>query len=519
MVNDFWFQICGALENRNMSFPEDLQNYRQFYRKIKTFQDIGSVLHWDSEVMMPSKGREYRAKQISEISQLTHEWTVGAEFKELIRKAEATVPGLPSETRPLWEREFAVLEEERSKAEKIPAEFVAEFSETTNLAHAIWADAKKNSKFSDFETILEKIVGLSLKQADYLGYATEPYDALLDSYEKGAKAAEIDSLFQDLKKELVPIVETAPNYPNPFPKQISKEQQEKLCKRLSPLLGLSTDISRLDISHHPFSTSLGTFDKRITTRYSETDPLSSIFGVLHETGHSLYEAGLSEIEDGPNPLTDFLSLGIHESQSRLWENQVGRSLSFWQFLYPILLSDFQLTESELPFSALYRSINSTQKSKIRVEADQVTYNLHIILRFEIERELINGKIKVKHLPEIWNSKVKEYLGLKIENDAEGVLQDIHWSMGGFGYFPTYTLGNIFSSQFFAAFEKTNSGYAKNFSENGDYSSLLNWLRQNVHHMGKKLEVKDLIGKATGEAPNSKYLIQYLKNKVSEIQTV
>ncbi|TGN17053.1 carboxypeptidase M32 [Leptospira idonii] len=503
-----------------MALPKALENYRQFYRKIKTFQDIGSVLHWDSEVMMPPSGREYRAKQIAEISGLTHEWTVGPEYKDLIEKAVQSLSEVPQTQKSLWEREFSVLEDERKKAEKLPAEFVTEFSETTNLAHAVWAEAKKNQKFSDFSEILEKIVGLSRKQADYIGYTTEPYDVLLDSYEKDAKASEIDQLFQDLKKELVPIVESAPYFESPFSSRTtSKEKQEKLCKRLPPLLGLSFDVSRLDVSHHPFSTSLGKADKRITTRYSESDPLSSIFGVLHETGHSLYEAGLSEIEDWPSPLTEFLSLGIHESQSRLWENQVGRSRSFWEFLYPILISDFGLTEKDISFTDLYKSINSTKKSKIRVEADQVTYNLHIILRFEIERDLINGKIKVKDLPELWNSKVKEYLGLKIENDSEGVLQDIHWSMGGFGYFPTYTLGNIFSSQFFAAFEKETSGYQNSFAKDGDFSSLLKWLRSKIHHQGKIQDVNSLVSSATGESPNAKYLIQYLKSKVSEVGTI
>jgi carboxypeptidase Taq len=515
----FGSRIDSIFRMVKMALPQNILSYRDFFRKIKTFQDIASILQWDSDVMMPKNGREYRSNQIADITQLTHDWSVSSEYKIKIKEAKAALASIPKNESAMLEREFFLLEEELEKAEKIPSEFVAEFSQTTNLAHGIWAEAKKNQKFSEFAPILEKIVSLSKKQADYVGYTTEPYDVLLDGYEKGAKASEIEILFRDLKKELVPIVESAPYFPSPFQKPISRDKQEKLCKRLPPLLGLSYDSSRLDVSHHPFSTSLGKMDKRITTRYSETDPLSAVFGVLHETGHSLYEAGLSQMEDWPTPITEFCTLGVHESQSRLWENQVGRSRSFWEFIYPILLSDFELTEQDLPFHLLYKHINSTQKSKIRVEADQITYNLHIILRFEIERDLINGKINVNDLPEIWNAKIKEYLGLTIENDAEGVLQDVHWSMGGFGYFPTYTLGNIFSAQLFSSFEKAHSNYRFEFKTNGNFSALLDWLGKEIHSKGRSLDVKNLIHSATLEEPNSKYLISYLKKKVQEVNSV
>lgn len=465
---------------------------------------------------MPKEGSEYRSQQIADISQLTHDWLTGEEYQTLIQEAEKSISSLDPSQRSRWQREFAILAEERDKAKKLPSEFVAEFAQETNKAHGVWAEARKNAKFSDFASTLEKIVSLSKRQADYIGYTSTAYDALLDGYEKGAKTEEIAKLFDRLKKDLIPIVASAKSFPSPLSKPIPAALQESFCKDLPSLLGLSRGESRLDTSHHPFSTSLGKYDKRITTRYSESDPLSSIFGVLHETGHSLYEAGLSRIEDWPNPIAEFCSLGMHESQSRLWENQVGRSRSFWEFIYPKVMNDFQLNENEITFQSLYQYINSTQKSKIRVEADQVTYNLHIILRFEIESDLINEKIKVKDLPEIWNSKIKEYLGLKIENDAEGVLQDIHWSMGAFGYFPTYTLGNIFSAQLFSKFESENPDYNEAFSKRGDFSSLLDWLRKKIHLRGKELDAQDLIKEATGELPDAKHLIQYLKTKVAEV---
>lgn len=501
-----------------MALPQALETYRNKFRRIKLFQDITSVLHWDSEVMMPKEGREYRAAQISAVSELTHEMMTASSFKMEIEAAVLALKELPEESRGLWEREIQVLTEDREKAEKLPSSFVAEFAKLTNLAHAEWAEAKKEKKFSLFEKRLGELVDLSRKQADYFGYTTEPYDALLDSYEKGAKASQIEILFSDLKKSLVPLVTKAPHFESPFKTEIDIEKQQKFCKRLPALLGLTEDESRLDISSHPFSTSLGKGDKRITTRYAKNDPLSSVFGVLHETGHSLYESGLSLMPEYPTPLTEFLSLGIHESQSRLWENQVGRSKAFWEFVYPILLSDYQLKESELPFENLYKFINSTEKTKIRVEADQVTYNLHIILRFEIERDLINGKIQVKDLPEIWNSKMKEFLQLNLEHDGEGVLQDIHWSMGAFGYFPTYTLGNIFSSQFFHKFEEDTPNYKKEFSVDGNFSSLLTWLRKYIHSQGKLKEVDTLVKLVTGESPNAKHLISYLNSKISEVTT-
>ncbi|PJZ47009.1 carboxypeptidase M32 [Leptospira brenneri] len=499
-----------------MALPQALENYRKQYRKIKLFQDISSVLHWDSEVMMPEEGREYRSAQIAAVAELTHDWMTDKSFLNQIQLAKDSISQIPESERSLWNRELEVLMEEKEKADKLPSDFVSEFARVTNLSHAEWAAAKKEKNFQTFAKRLEELVELSKKQADYFGYTTEPYDALLDSYEKGAKANQIQILFSDLKESLVPIVTTAPKFKNPFPCPVSIDKQTKFCNRLPSLLGLTTKESRLDTSNHPFSTSLGKGDKRITTRYSETDPLSSIFGVLHETGHSLYESGLSAMPDWPTPITEFLSLGIHESQSRLWENQVGRSLPFWEFVYPILLSDFGFTDKELPFKELYQYINSTEKTKVRVEADQVTYNLHIILRFEIERDLINGKIQVKDLPEVWNTKMKESFGLKIENDAEGVLQDIHWSMGAFGYFPTYTLGNIFSSQFFKKFTEEFPDSHNKFSTKGDFSDLLNWLRKNIHSKGKIYDVDTLMQQVTGESANSKYLISYLNGKIEEV---
>lgn len=341
----------------------------------------------------------------------------------------------------------------------------------------------------------------------------------MENYEPGERAANLEKLFFNLKNNLKPLVARGKKFPNPFQKEIPIYLQNKLGEALPSILGLSSKMSRLDASEHPFSTSLGSKDKRITTRYDLKDPLSSIFSILHETGHSLYEIGISEIEGGPSPLHDSVSLGVHESQSRLWENQVGRSLEFWEMYYPILLENLNITKQELSFSDLFSYINQSTLSLIRVEADQITYNLHIILRFEIERELINGKIQVYELPEIWNSKMKEMFGIVVSSDREGVLQDVHWSGGAFGYFPTYTLGNIYSAQLFQTFLKQNPNFQTTVKEKKDFSSLLNWLRQNVHWKGKFYSAEELIRLATNTNPDSSYLVQYLEKKIIELESI
>lgn len=491
-----------------MSFAK----YRNFYKKIQNFRDTQSLLQWDSEVMMPTAGRSFRSQQIAEMSGLIHDLFTGVEFRTLIDQAQTELEhSIDNPNIQNHKKEIQVLNETLEKQSKLPTEFVAKLSQKTSIAQSKWEEAKSKKDFPLFENTLTELVELAIQQADYYGYTTERYDALLDDYEKGAKAKHLSHLFDNLKFQLKPIVDGGKKYQNPFKKEISLECQEKFCQLLPSRLGLSNEQSRLDVSSHPFSTSLGSQDKRITTRYDLTDPLSSVFGVMHETGHALYELGLSEMEEAPNPLTEYLSLGIHESQSRLWENQVGRSESFWIYYYPIALQSWDLKESELSFTDFMNYIKSVERTKIRVEADPVTYNLHIILRFEIERDLIAQKIKIKDLPEIWNAKMMESFSLKIENPAEGVLQDIHWSMAAFGYFPTYALGNIYSAQFYHAFLKTNDHFEENLANTGDTSKLLNWLRNKVHNSGKLVSVEELLIQATGESANTRYLIESLTN--------
>ncbi|MCB1179839.1 MAG: carboxypeptidase M32 [Leptospiraceae bacterium] len=495
---------------------ENYRKYRKFWEELNHYYNILNLLHWDSEVFMPEAAREERSGQISLVSGHCHKLFTGDYFDEIIGKLEIDVSELgdPQE-KFIRTRELEVLKKDRERSKKLSLEFVEEFSKITNLAYGIWGEAKKESDFSKFAPTLQKIVDMSKEKAEAYGYEKERYDALLEDYETDTTSEFLQDLFVKLKNSLIPIINQAKSYDSPFKKSIAQDLQNTFNQKLPALLGLPPEASRLDISLHPFSTGMGAKDKRITTRYDEKDPMSSIFGVLHETGHALYEYGLGKMNDYYSPLTSALSYGMHESQSRLWENQVGRSRPFWEYFYPTLQKDFNIYQYDMNFDNFYNFINTVNKSKIRVEADQVTYNLHIILRFEIERELISGDLKVNDLPELWNTKMKEYFDLTIENDAEGVLQDVHWSGGAFGYFPTYTLGNIYSAQLFNAFFNTHQNFWDDVSSRGDFSSLVKWLDKKVHSQGRIYSPSDLIKHATGHEPDSQHLVKYLKNKVRE----
>lgn len=507
--------FTDSIRTELKSFAE----YRAAYREICTLKNILNVLHWDSEITLPEDGRDERGNQIGFLSGLIHSKYAGEKFYNLAQRAreENEQKLLPGQAERKVELEKLFRDLDRSRC--LSQELVEEFSVTTSKAHSIWAKARKENRFSDFAPILSKIVELSKKQTECYGYQTEAYDALLEGYEPGERAENLENLFFNLKNSLKPLVARGKKVLNPFSKEIPISLQRKLGEHLPEILGLSPKMSRLDASEHPFSTSLGGKDKRITTRYDLKDPLSSIFSILHETGHSLYEAGISEIQGGPSSLHDSVSLGVHESQSRLWENQVGRSREFWEMYYPIFLNTLELKESELSFTKLFSYINQSSPSLIRVEADQITYNLHIILRFEIERALINGKIQVSELPDLWNSKMKEMFDIEVPGDREGILQDVHWSGGAFGYFPTYTLGNIYSAQLYQAFSNENPNFKTQVVEKKDFSSLLSWLRKNVHWKGKFYSAEDLIRSATDSSPDSSHLVNYLEKKLIELESM
>ncbi|EPG73153.1 carboxypeptidase Taq M32 metallopeptidase [Leptospira fainei serovar Hurstbridge str. BUT 6] len=488
--------------------------YRKEFERISHLRNILSVLHWDMEVTLPEAGQEERAEQIGLLSGIAHEAFTIDTFKVSAEKAfeENNKQNLPGKE--LRSRELELLFRDLKRASSVPGSWVEKFAKLTSQAHSIWADARKKNDSTAFIKILQELLDLTLQKTDYLGYETEAYDSLLEDYEAGATAESLESLFESLRKSLVPLVKKSKDASSPFTGKFPGSSQKSFNERLPELLGLPKNISRLDASTHPFSTSLGSFDKRITTRYDEDDPLSSVYSVLHETGHALYETGISSIQGAYSPLKDSASLGLHESQSRLWENQVGRSKEFWEAVYPEFIGGLNISEKDLPFAKLFKFVNRAKPSLIRVEADQITYNLHIILRFRLERALLRRELKLKDLSGAWNAGMKELLGIEVPNDSQGYLQDVHWSGGAFGYFPTYTLGNIYAAQLYSGFLSKHPDFLSELRA-GNTTTLLRWLRENVHLKGRKFQADEIVVQATGESPNAKYLVDYLSSKISE----
>jgi len=395
---------------------------------------------------------------------------------------------------------------------------VRELSETTSKAEAVWAEARKNNDFSLFLPMLRKIVELKRKEAELIGFKDSPYDALLDVYEPGMTAREIEMIFSELRDFLVPflsrIMKSKSKVRNILKGKFPIEKQVKFNRMVAEKLGFDFEAGRLDMSTHPFTTQFHPGDVRITTRYSDRDPFYSIGSTIHESGHALYEQGIP-MENFGSPLGDSVSLGVHESQSRMWENIIGKSENFWRYFFPRLKRIFPQNFAKTEIKDIYGYVNAVRPSLIRTEADEVTYNLHIIMRFEIEKDLIEGSIAVEDLPKIWNSKVKEYFGIDVPSDTLGVLQDVHWSGGLFGYFPTYALGNLYSAQFYAAAKRDILNLDREMKA-GQFAHLLEWLRKNIHVHGKLFSAEELVMRATGERLNAQYFMDYVSEKYSKI---
>ena len=359
---------------------------------------------------------------------------------------------------------------------------------------------------------------MSRKKADYIGYEDHPYDALLDEFEPHMTTKEIKNLFSPLQKatmDLLKKIQSAKQVNDDFLiGDYSIEKQKSFNRELLKIIDYSTKNGRLDLSTHPFSLAMHPTDSRITTRIDSKDPMSNIRSVLHECGHAFYEMGLPQEQYG-TPLGDFLSLGIHESQSRWWETRIGMSKPFWKFCLPHFKNTFNGKLEKVTLDKFWKALNKVEPSMIRVEADEVTYALHIILRFELEIKLIDGTLKPKDIPEAWNSKMKELLGITPKSNSEGCLQDIHWSMGAFGYFPTYSLGNLYAAHFFEAFEEKHSNWEKKV-ENGDVQFIKDWLSENVHSYGRQYTSKELLKKVTGKAFTSKAFEEYLNKKYAQV---
>jgi len=491
-----------------MSEIKDLRNELVIMSK---YGSALGLLGWDQEVNLPKKGHEFRGEVNALLSADLHKRFTSPEFVSLVKKLreaknfEKLSPDEQVVVRETWR--------DVEKSIKIPTELVEKMARLATQAFAAWAEARTQSDFKIYQPYLEQIVELNQQEAELLGYEASPYDALLDGFEPDLTAARVEEVFTPLAKDLTEIVREVGNRPRPkLPKaKYPIDVQIKMNHQIAADLGYDLGAGRIDVSPHPSTSGFHPTDVRITTRYSEDDFYYAAVSTIHETGHALYEQGLPAKEYG-TPLGEAVSLGIHESQSRMWENLVGRSMEFCHYLNTLLLKYFP-DNPKLTDEQVYDHINHVQPSLIRVEADETTYNLHIVLRFEIEKGLMEGTIKVADLPEIWNAKMKEYLGVDVPDDAHGVLQDVHWSHGSLDYFPTYTLGNIYSAQIFNKAKEEIPNLRAGFAK-GEFAPLLKWLRKNIHQEGSRYQPEELIKKVTGEGLNSKYLIDYLKTKNS-----
>ncbi|MHC4391567.1 MAG: carboxypeptidase M32 [Planctomycetota bacterium] len=491
------------------------QTYERFEKRIKeiaTLGSIGGLLSWDQETYMPKKGNAFRAEQMALLSGLRHEKfttsALGEELSALEEAADALSP----------EQRANVRETRRSydKAVKLPKEFVSELSKTCSLAHDAWIKARKESDWSTFGPELRKIVALKRQQAEYIGYEGEAYNALLDNFEPGMTAKEVSEVLNGLKDTLVPLADAilAVEGPAPIAGPFPKAAQERFGKRVAAAMGFDFEAGRLDVSAHPFCSGFQPRDVRITTRYNEADLRQALFGVVHEAGHGLYEQGLLAEAFG-TPMGSACSTGLHESQSRMWENVIARSRPFWEHFFPILQEEMGAPLANVTLDHFHKWVNEVERSLIRVEADEVTYNLHILMRFEIERALFAGDLGVDDLPGIWNEKMRTYLGLTPPDDAQGVLQDIHWSFGGFGYFPTYSLGNLYASQIFDVAQGDLPTLWDDVSR-GELTGLKGWLNTNVHERGCLYKPGRLVEEISGKPLSADAFNTYMKQKFTAI---
>jgi carboxypeptidase Taq len=479
--------------------------YKTFW-EIHDLLEAQQLLEWDQQVIMPVKGNAQRADSISALAKIVHEKLTSPKIEEILGDFETAVEDD-------WDRaNLKEAERTYNRQKLIPSELIAEKSKASAIAQSVWQKAKPKSDFAAFLPHLEKVIRIT-REIALLGNPEEPYDFLLDDYELAMTTKELDPLFDSLKNEIKESLKKYAPEKNPdvnvLDRYVSKEAQERIGRFFLGEMALDFDAGRLDVSVHPFTS--GTMnDVRLTTRYKDNFLPTSLFGVLHEGGHALYEQGLDE-NHYRDPAGQSCSLGIHESQSRFWENIIGRSRAFWKKYYPYIIRETGGAFSGLSVNDFYKAINIVRPSFIRVEADEVTYNLHIILRYEIEKGLMKDQIQVKDLPEVWNHKFKELFGIVPESHNLGVMQDVHWSIGLIGYFPTYSLGNLYSAQIRETLEK-ELGSIDSLIMEGKLNIVRDYLKEKIHKFGRLYPPQELIKKVTGNSLSSSPFLKYIKDK-------
>jgi carboxypeptidase Taq len=492
------------------------QSYTDLIRRVKDhglLGSCGSVLAWDERTYMPPKGAAHRAEQMALIARLTHEMLTAPEVGDLLAEVEASPLARDPESGPA--ANVREIRRSYNRAVKLPKQLVEELARVTTHAQRVWQQARQDNDFAAFRPWLEKVIALKRQEAAAVGYREAPYDALLDEHEPGATAAEITRVFAALREELVPLIAaiTASGRKpsrDVLERSFPVERQQAFARAAAAAFGFDFDAGRLDTTAHPFCTGIGPGDCRLTTRYHPRHFNEAFFGVLHEAGHGIYEQGLDP-EHAGTPLGSAASLGIHESQSRLWENQVGRGRPFWEHFFPQARATFPEALGDVGLDEFLFAINDVRPSYVRVEADEATYNLHIILRFELEQALVRGGLEAADVPAAWDEKFRQLFGLTPPSAALGCLQDIHWSGGGVGYFPTYTLGNLYAAQFMEQARQDLGDPDADFRR-GDFGGLKGWLNEKVHRPGQRYSPAELCRRVTGRPLGHRPLLAYLRRK-------
>lgn len=493
-----------------------LNQLKEILAEVYDLNAAAALLGWDQQTYMPPGGTEGRGQQLGTLQKLAHiKFTspeVGKLLDDLVKETRILDPDSNEA------RLVKVTKREYDKRTRVPPEMVEEFAQATTNAYIAWMQARQASDFSIFQPHLEKIVDLRRKYAELFAPYEQIYDPLLDDFEPGLKTAEVKEIFQALRSQQVTLIQAIKDRPQVdsyfLRRKYDPDKQWDFGVKVITKFGYDWQRGRQDKAPHPFTTNFGIGDVRITTRIHEENLASGLFSTMHEAGHALYEQGVDP-SLARTPLAGGASLALHESQSRMWENLVGRSFAFWEHFYPQLQATFPEQLSDISIEQFYKGINRVEPSLIRVEADEATYNLHIMLRLELEIALIEGKIEIKDLPQAWNERMEAYLGVTPPNDAQGVLQDIHWSSGLIGYFSTYALGNLISVQLW---ERINEDIPdlEDQIRRGEFTALLEWLRAKIHRHGSKYEPQELVQRVTGSKIDATPYLQYLRKKYGQI---
>jgi carboxypeptidase Taq len=496
------------------------EKYQQLLAHLSDINNVGraaAILGWDQQVNLPPGGVEARGAQLATLARLAHQMFTGDKTARLLEDSARELDGIAYDSDEA--SMIRVVKRDYDNETKLPTDFVAELAEVTTLAHEVWAKARAKDDFRSFQPTLERIWDLKRQEADYRGYKDDPYDALLDQYEPGMTAAQIKAIFDEHKPALIQLIEAVSKNADRVDdavlhQEFDIDKQKEFALWAVKSFGFDFERGRQDIAVHPFCTHFSRDDVRITTRFNHDWLNPALFGMMHEAGHGMYEQGVGEslkntfLESGT-------SLGVHESQSRMWENIVGRSKGFWTWALPKLKETFPSQLANVDVETFYKAINKVGRSFIRVEADEATYNLHIMLRFELEIDVLNDRVKVSDLPEEWNGRFESFFGITPPTDALGVLQDVHWSGGSIGYFATYALGNLLSVQYYNKALHDHPEIPDEIAR-GKFDTLLYWLNENIHRHGRKFTSDELTRRVTGKSIQSRSYIEYLQNKFGEI---